>query len=62
MFGRGHIARDPFEGRSAHRRWVRIQIESLLALGLAIVACGLTTAMWLRILAPLLNRMLGISI
>ena len=62
MFGRPHLARDPFEGRSAHRRYLRVQIESSIALAIAIVACGLTAAMWVRTLAPLLNRLLGVSL
>ena len=62
MFGRSHLARDPFEGRGAYRRWLRLQIESVVALALAIVACGLTAAMWVRTLAPLLNRLLGVNL
>ena len=36
------------------------QVESLIALALAIGACGLAAAVWLRQLAPLANQ-LGLS-
>ena len=51
----GHIGslRDPFEGRGARRTRRRLRIEGLIALTLAIGACGLTAALWLRALAPL---------
>ena len=52
MFGRVFRTADPFEGRGARRRNVRVQVESFLAFAAAIVACGLTAAMWLRLLAP----------
>ncbi len=48
--------RDPWwgdEGVRAKRTRRRVQAESLLAVGLAITACGLVGALWLRILAPL---------
>lgn len=44
---------DPFEGRGAQRRMLRLRVEGLLALGMAIVACALTAALWIRTLAPL---------
>ncbi len=53
MFGRLAGTRDPFEGRGAARRRLRLRVEGLLALGLAIVACGLTAAVWIQALAPL---------
>jgi hypothetical protein len=58
----GRIARvgDPFEGRGASRRHLRIKIESLLALGLAIAACGLTAAVWVTLLSPL-GKVVGLS-
>ena len=46
--------RDPFEGRAAHRRELRLRVEGILALGLAITACGLTAAVWVRTLAPVI--------
>lgn len=49
--------RDPFEGRGARRRHFRLKVEGVLALGLAIAACGLTAAMWLLTLAPLAHRL-----
>jgi hypothetical protein len=47
---------DPFEGRGARRRQLRLRIEGFIALTLAIVACGLASAMWLRAIAPLFDR------
>ncbi|HEX5590913.1 MAG TPA: hypothetical protein VFX65_11540 [Candidatus Limnocylindrales bacterium] len=44
---------DPFEGRGARRREIRLKIEGLLALAMAIAACGLTLAWYIRTLAPL---------
>ena len=52
MFERWIRSADPFEGVGARRRQLRLRIESSLAFGLAIVACGLTAAMWLRLLVP----------
>jgi hypothetical protein len=42
--------RDPFwdDGKGARRRNRRVRLEGVLALMLAIAACGLTAAMWLR--------------
>lgn len=47
--------RDPWwdDGTGARRSHRRIKIEGLVALSVAIVACGLTVALWLRTLAPL---------
>lgn len=44
---------DPFEGVGARRRAIRLRIEGLLALGMAIVATGLTVAVWIQFLSPL---------
>jgi hypothetical protein len=46
-------SRDPFEGRGARRRELRLRVEGVLALGMAIVACGLTAAVWIQTLAPI---------
>ena len=51
---------DPFEGRGARRTALRLRIEGLLALGMAIVACGLTAAVWIQFLSPL-GRVIGLS-
>ena len=59
MFGRLFLTRDPFEGTAARRRELRLRIEGVTALALAIVACGLTAAMWVRTLAPLFERTFG---
>jgi hypothetical protein len=42
--------RDPYwdDGKGARRRHLRVRLEGVIALGLAIAACGLTAAMWLR--------------
>jgi hypothetical protein len=51
---------DPFEGRGARRRAIRLRIEGLLALGMAIVATGLTAAVWIQLLSPL-GRVIGLG-
>ncbi|HKG19324.1 MAG TPA: hypothetical protein VKB00_06265 [Candidatus Limnocylindrales bacterium] len=51
--------RDPFEGRGARRRELRLRIEGAIAIALALAACGLTAAMWVRTLAPLAGFQLG---
>ncbi len=53
MIGRLAGSLDPFEGRGAKRRQFRLRVEGILALGMAIVACGLTAAVWIMTLAPL---------
>jgi hypothetical protein len=52
-FGR----RDPFweDGKGARRRNVRLRIETYVALVLAVMACGLTAAMWLREILPMMG-------
>ena len=50
--------RDPYwdDGKGARRRNLRLRLEGGLALTLAIAACGLTAAMWLRqVLLPLVG-------
>ena len=44
---------DPYEGTGAKRREIRLRIEGLLALTMAIIACGLTAAVWIQALSPL---------
>ena len=46
--------RDPFEGRGARRRELRLRVEGIVALGLALTACGLTAAVWVTTLAPVI--------
>lgn len=53
MIGHFGSLRDPFEGQGARRTQRRLRIEGFIALALAIGACGLTAALWLRTLAPL---------
>lgn len=52
---------DPYEGVGARRRAIRLRIEGLLALGMAIVACGLTAAVWIQALSPV-ARALGLGV
>lgn len=50
--------RDPFwdlEGTGARRARRRRKAVGLLAFAVAVAACGLTTAAWLRMLAPALG-------
>ena len=49
--------RDPFEGQGAIRTHRRVRIEGMFALGMAIAASGMTTAVWLRNMAPLVDRL-----
>jgi hypothetical protein len=58
MIGRPSLGRDPFEGKGAYRHRLRVRVESTIALALAIGACGITLAMWLRTLQPLFERYL----
>jgi hypothetical protein len=58
MFGRVFRTSDPFEGVGARRRQIRVRIESSLAFAFAITACGLTAALWLRLLAPYADQFL----
>lgn len=55
--GRLGGTRDPFEGVGARRTYRRLRIEGVIALLIAIVACGLTAAMWIRELVPLAHRL-----
>ena len=54
MFGRLRT-RDPWwdDGTGARRTHRRVRIESFIAFSIAIVACGVTAALWLHALAPL---------
>jgi hypothetical protein len=52
MFDRFVPPRDPFEGRGARRTRLRLKIEGAIALTLAIAACGLAAAMWVRTILP----------
>jgi hypothetical protein len=49
--------RDPYwdDGKGARRRQLRLRIEGFLALALALTACGLTAAMWLRQVLPVVG-------
>jgi hypothetical protein len=49
--------RDPFwdDGRGARRRQLRLRLEGVVAFLLALTACGLTAAMWLRELLPVVG-------
>ena len=58
MIGRLRRAPDPFweDGKGARRTRRRRRAEAFIALTIAIAACGLTIAMWLRTLAPFAER------
>jgi hypothetical protein len=49
--------RDPYwdDGKGARRRQLRLRVEGFLALALALTACGLTAAMWLRQVLPVVG-------
>jgi hypothetical protein len=53
MIGRLGSPRYSFEGKRARRTHLRLRVEGIIAIVLAIVACGLTAALWVRTLAPL---------
>jgi uncharacterized membrane protein len=57
MIGRRRTAHDPFwdDGTGARHTHRRLRIEGLIAMAIAIVACGLTVAVWLRTLASLVG-------
>jgi hypothetical protein len=57
LLRRTRIPNDPFEGRGAKRRKLRIRVEGVIALGMAIAAVGLTIAAWLHTLAPLAGKL-----
>jgi hypothetical protein len=60
MIGRLGGSRDPFEGKGAQRRQLRLRIEGILALTMALAACGLTAALWIMTLAPV-ARLYGLG-
>jgi hypothetical protein len=49
--------RDPFwdDGKGARRHQLRLRIQGLIAFALALGACGLTAAMWLREFLPVVG-------
>ena len=51
--------RDPFwdDGKGARRTQRRLRLEGFVALAIAIVACGVTAALWLRTLSPLMDAL-----
>ena len=57
MSGRLHGARDPFwdDGVGARRTYRRFRVEGAVALGISIIACGLTAAVWARTVAHLIG-------
>jgi hypothetical protein len=59
MLGHLRRRRDPFwdDGVAARERNHRSWIESTIAFAASIVACGLTVAMWIRLLASLVDRL-----
>jgi hypothetical protein len=57
MIGRLGSSHDPFEGRGARRTQLRLRLEGVMAITLALAACGLTAALWLKTLAPLAGQL-----
>jgi len=55
MTGRLSGRNDPFEGRGAIRTRRRQQATGMLALGLAVIAVGLTAAAWVRLVLPFVS-------
>jgi hypothetical protein len=55
MTGRLPGRDDPFEGRGAIRTRRHQQAKGMLAMGLAVIAVGLTAAAWLRLLLPFVS-------
>jgi len=57
MLGRLRKRRDPFwdDGVGARGRNHRYLIESVMAFTLAVIACGLALAMWIRPLVTLVD-------
>jgi hypothetical protein len=55
MTGRLPGRNDPFEGRGAIRTRRRQDAKGMLALGLAVIAVGLTAAAWLRLFLPFVS-------
>lgn len=56
MLSLARLRRDPFEGTAAYRTRIRVQIQGAIAFILAVTACGLTGATWLRLLGPVLEQ------
>jgi hypothetical protein len=48
---------DPFEGRGAQRTRVRLRIEGVIALTLAVAAFSIALALWVGTLAPFVVRL-----
>jgi hypothetical protein len=57
MINQTRLPRDPFEGVGARKRQTRLRVEGVVALGMAVGACGLTAALWLRELLPAMGRL-----
>ena len=61
MLMRIRSSRDPFwdDGQGARRLRLRKRLTGNAALMIAIVACGLTAAMWVRLVAPAASQLLS---
>ena len=60
MLMRMRSGRDPFwdDGQGARRLRLRKRVTGNAALAIAIVACGLTAAMWIREIGPAASQLL----
>ena len=61
VFRRRHDPWWDLEGRGAKRSRIRHKIASDFAFAMAVVACGLTAAAWLRVLLPVVTQKLGLG-
>lgn len=61
LFRRRHDPWWDLEGRGAKRSRIRHRITSDFAFAMAVVACGLTAAAWLRVLLPVVTQKLGLG-
>jgi hypothetical protein len=61
LFRRAHDPWWDLEGRGAKRSRIRHKIVADFAFAMAIVACGLTAAAWLRILLPVFTEKIGLG-
>jgi hypothetical protein len=54
--------RDPFwdDGVGARERNHRVWVQSMIAFGISITACGLTLALWIQPFLPAVGRLTGI--
>ena len=52
------VGEHPFEGRAAQRTRIRLRIEGVVALTLAVVAFSVALGLWVGTLAPVVGQLL----